>query len=150
MPLITLSCSHSRKGFMFIELLFAMGIFGIITAVVLVAINPKKHLCETANAKRHITARELANAINQYEIRTFRKAAGQSVPIGEINAKPLCRFGVTNDDTCLNVDVLVPDYLISLPQDAAEQNPNYAGFTIYRMAAGMDLVNAAHVENCNE
>lgn len=134
---------------MFIELLFVMGIMGMLTAIVLVAINPKKHLCEASNARRHITARELANAVNQYEIRTHRKVISGELPVSEVNAKPVCRFGISNDPTCLNLDVLVPEYLVRFPQDDTETNPHYAGYSMYRMAAGLDLVAPDHLEDCN-
>lgn len=135
---------------MFIELLIVLGVMGILTTIVLVAINPQKHLCEASNARLHISARELANAVNQYEISTHKKAAGDTVPVGEMNAKPICRTAITTDDTCINLDLLVPIHLIRLPQDDNEPNLHYTGFSLYRLAAGMDLVRADHIQNCAE
>jgi type II secretory pathway pseudopilin PulG len=71
--------TRSHRGFMFIELLIVLGIIGILGTIVIVAINPTKHLCETANAKRHITVRELGNALNQYQIRA-RHPVAESMP----------------------------------------------------------------------
>lgn len=131
---------------MFIELLIVLGVMGILSAIVIVAINPKKNLCEVANGKRHITTRELTNAVNEYEIRTFQKAGGD-VPVGEANAKPICRQSITNP-SCINLDVLVPDYIIAIPQDTAETGTLLSGYSMYRFPAGMDTVISTHIEAC--
>ncbi len=137
-----------RKGFLFIELLIVMGIMGILMSIVVVAVNPRKHLCDTNNAKRASTAREMTNAINQYQVNTFQRAGGDGIPVGEANAVPICRYGVTGDSTCVNMDVLVPDFLLELPVDTAEANPNYSGFVTYRLAGGLDFASSSHMENC--
>lgn len=134
---------------MFMELLIVLGIMGILAVIVIVAINPVKHLCEAANTRRNVTTRELTNALNQYQIRTRTRAGGGSIPVGEANATPICRLGVTNDATCINLDVLVPDYLADLPVDQAETNANYTGYGIYQMLGGLDLVTAIHLESCS-
>lgn len=137
-----------RGGFMFIELLIVIGILGMLAAITVVAINPSKHLCETNNAKRRITEREISNAVNQYEISTFAKAAGGAMLQGEQNARPICAQGVTNDVTCVNLDVLVPEFILELPKDIRETNASYSGYGIFRMPGGMDLVKANHLEDC--
>jgi type II secretory pathway pseudopilin PulG len=134
---------------MFIELLIVLGVIGMITAIVIVAINPSKHICEAENGKRHIKAREFSNAINEYQIDSLRPAVA-SVPVGQANAQPICTQGVTNDATCINLDMLAPDYLLTLPQDDDEQNPNYTGYNMYRMTGGLDLVVSNHIKDCTE
>lgn len=133
---------------MFIELLIVLGLLGIISAVVIVAINPRKHLCESVNAKRAVFAREMTNAVNQYLIRTYNQV--QDIPVGVENATPICRYGVTGDLTCMSLDALVPDYTIALPQDELETNANYSGYRIYRhlSQAGLNQVESAHVQDC--
>jgi competence protein ComGC len=139
--------ARTRRGFMFIELLIVMGMMGIISVIVIVAINPSKHLCETENGKRRNTEREMTNAINQYQVNTYEMAGGDQVPTGVMNARPICRLGVTAP-TCVNLDVLVPDFLIALPTDAKEMSMDHTGYSIYRLAGGLDFVQADQLQDC--
>jgi hypothetical protein len=132
---------------MFIELLIVFGIIGILGTIIIIAINPTKHLCETTNAKRHINMREIGNAANEYQIRT-RQTILVSMPVGEANAIPICTVGVSTDSTCANFDVLLPDYIGDIPRDSLETNPNYTGYSIYRLPGGLDLVRSDHIETC--
>lgn len=140
----------SHQGFMFIELLIVMGVFGIIATIAIVAINPAKHFCQTNNTKRHFAAREYTNAVNQYEIKTKQRIGGSNVPVGEVNAQPICAAGVTTDITCINADALVPDFLIQLPHDVVEVNPNFSGYSMYRLTGGLDFVIPMHLETCSQ
>ncbi len=138
--------ARNRGGFMFIELLVVFGVIGIIGTIVIVAINPQKHLCETSNAKRHITVRELGNAVNQYQIRARRPAVA-SMPMGEQNAVAICAQGVT-DAGCVNLDMLTTEYILEIPKDPLETNPNLSGYSIFRLQGGLDLVRSDHLEAC--
>jgi hypothetical protein len=139
--------ARSHTGFMFIELLIVLGIIGIIGTIVIVAINPTKHLCESANAKRHIIVRELGNAVNQYQIR-MRRPVIESIVVGEANARPICRHGVTTDTSCVNLDMLVPEYILQIPVDPLETIANFSGYGIYRLPGGLDLTKSNHIEAC--
>jgi type II secretory pathway pseudopilin PulG len=134
---------------MFIELLIVLGILGILSAITVVAINPAKHLCDVRNAQRLVTARELTNAVNQYAIATYQKA-NAAVPAGEDHAKPICRGGVTNDPGCVNLDALVPEYVIALPVDASEANQHWSGYGVFRnvMSVDLDRVVPLRMEPC--
>jgi prepilin-type N-terminal cleavage/methylation domain-containing protein len=137
-----------RRGFTLVEMLIVLGIFGMLTTVTIVSINPSKHLCEAKNAKRLITARELTNALNEYAISTFSQPSDE-IPLGEVQAKQICRRGV-NAPTCINVDVIVPDFLLTIPIDDDEAEPDHTGFLVYRMNGSMDInhIRAAHAQDC--
>jgi competence protein ComGC len=139
--------ARARGGFMFIELLIVLGIMGILMTIVIVAINPTKHLCVAANTKRNITVRELEHAINEYQIRMNRRIALGAIPVGEANAIAICTENVT-DPLCINLDVLVPDYIINIPQDPSETNPVYSGYKAYRTEGGQDHIQSDHIESC--
>ena len=133
---------------MFIELLIVFGILGVLSAITIVAVNPRRHLCEAQNAKRWVTAREFTNAVNQYAIRARQPASG-GIPDGEANAGPICRLGATG--ICIRLDVLVPEYLITLPVDDSEPDPALTGYRIYRRGAPviLDQVVSGHIEDCD-
>ena len=139
---------RQREAFTLIELLIVMAMLGILIAITIVAINPRKHLCEAQNAKRNISARELTNAVNQFYIATSSLPHSNDIPVGEENAKPICLRGVTTDVTCINLDLLVPDYLVDLPADAAETNQHYTGYTISKSVEGVARVLSTSIVNC--
>lgn len=140
----------ARKGFMFIELLIVLGVMGVLATIVIVAINPGKHLCMAQNAKRNLSMHEIKGAIDAYQARERHRATGDAVPVGEANAVPICAQGVTGDATCVNLDLLIPDYIVALPQDPAETNPNYSGYSIYRSAGGIELIRSDRLEVCQQ
>lgn len=120
--------ADSRPGFTLIELLIALGIIGIVSTIVLVAVNPYKNYCEAENAKRKVEARELKNAIYQYIV------AGRvppTAPVGEDNARPVCRPGVS-DPSCISLDDLMPAYIGTMPLDSDETNVLHTGYALYR------------------
>jgi hypothetical protein len=64
------------------------------------------------------------------------------------NAKPVCRQTVTTDSSCVNLDALVPEYILEIPVDPLETNPNLSGYKIYRLPGGLDLIQSDHLETC--
>lgn len=140
--------SRSRDGFTLIELLIVFGVIGVLTSIVLVAINPGKQLCVARNAGRKTTVREIGNALQQYAIREWQSPIAP-FPLGVENAKPVCRSGITGDATCISLAVLVPDYLVALPVDAQEEDIRYTGYAAYRDDSGHDFIVALNMEECS-
>ncbi|MBU0766488.1 type II secretion system GspH family protein [Patescibacteria group bacterium] len=138
----------NRKAFTLIEILVVIGILGILAAVVIIAINPTKQLCDAHDVERRSMIRELNNATIQYLISEWEEPSSE-IPLGEENALPICRFGVSTDPTCVNLDLLVPDYLADLPVDEImETNDNYTGYSIYRDAYQRIQINALYLGEC--
>jgi prepilin-type N-terminal cleavage/methylation domain-containing protein len=124
-----------RSGFTLIELLIVMGMLGIITTVVLVAINPTKQLYEARSAERAVLVREQENALMHYVIDRWEDPA-PDIPLGEGNAKPICRFAVSNI-ICVNIDgVLSQDYLVAIPVDRTQTGTLITGYRIYKDQSG--------------
>ncbi len=120
------------EGFTLIELLVVTGIVGILASIVIVAINPRKQLCEAQNAKRLAIVDQLTKAMQQYMIGEWEMPGGNDVPVGSENAKEICRTGVEDDSTCINLDILVPDYIAELPVDVTETGATTTGFGVYK------------------
>lgn len=135
----------NRPGFTLAEILIVMGLMGIISSAVIVAINPARHLGSAADAKRHAEAKGLRDAFYQYLLDHGSYPNVAQIPEGAGNAKPICREGIT-DASCVNVDALVPDYLVAIPVDPAEQNPLHTGYTLH-LSVGRVEVTPAHLAN---
>ena len=122
--------TRHRKAFTLMELMLVLGILGILAVIVLVAINPTKQLGEARGANRHASVREIENAVIQYIIdgNTF---AG--IPAGKTNAQDICRTGISG--TCYELSALSPTYLVSLPVDSDETDPDLTGYRIYTLGS---------------
>lgn len=57
-----------NKGFTLIELLVVIAIMVILTAIVLVAVNPARQYQMARNTKRRSDANAILNALNQYQV----------------------------------------------------------------------------------
>jgi len=126
----------SASGFTLIELLVGIGIIGLISSIVIIAINPGKQLSDAKDADRILSVKELQNAIVQYTIDEWDSSAltGQStVPAeGAQNAVPICKRDAGElDDTCFSLDFLVPEYLVDIPVDPDVDHETHAGYCVY-------------------
>lgn len=115
---------HQQPAFTLIELLIVIGIIGTLASVTIVAINPNKQLNSAKDTARLSAVRELRNALTQYQIDNGSFPTGIPISI----AAPICKAGITTDVTCVNLDTLVPKYVVALPQEASEPNTNYSGY----------------------
>jgi prepilin-type N-terminal cleavage/methylation domain-containing protein len=133
-----------RRAFTLIELLIVIGIIGLLAAIVILAINPTRFLTNAKDAKRVSEAKQMQNALYQYLIDKGTYPNSSLIPSnGSGSALPICKQGIT-DASCITLDALAPDYLASIPQDAAETDAQFSGYTIYS-AAGRALVLPSHL-----
>ncbi|MFA7681633.1 MAG: type II secretion system protein [Candidatus Peribacteraceae bacterium] len=132
--------SLAPHGFTLIELLIVLGAIGVLSSVTIIAINPAKQLSDAQDATRKNTVRQMENAVYQRLIDEWE--AIDTIPIGEGNAKQICQQGVTDDPTCVNLDMLVPEYIAAIPVDPTEET--HTGYTIYQDSSGRSHVTALH------
>lgn len=123
----------SRPGFTFLELLLGMAIVGILAGVTVAAINPIKQFLGVQNVGRAYRAQQIERAFFQYIVDRNDYPGDRNIPEGETNAKPICRYGKT-DSECINIDELIPRYVVCMPFDEAETNANFSGYEIYLSA----------------
>ena len=111
-----------QKGFTLLEILLVIAAIGILAVIVLVAINPNRQISQARDAQRRSDVNTIYKAIEQYLIDKG------SYPNG-INEEPkeVCKTGnntITDElipttlcDGKVDLRVLVPDYIASIPVD---------------------------------
>lgn len=99
--------NKKNKGFTLIEILVVIGIIAILAAIVIIAINPKKHFDDAVAAQRDANVNTILNAISQYIV----DSKGDLPPIDS---------GSNDDNIEITEDlcsVLVTEYIGALPTD---------------------------------
>lgn len=101
-------------GFTLIELLLVIGIIAILASVVIIAVNPRKQLGNANDAQRMSDVRTILDAIDQYGVDNNGAFPG-NIPTGI--AQEICRTGAANCTGLVDLNALVPAYLVSVPTD---------------------------------
>ncbi|MDB4978505.1 MAG: hypothetical protein JWM56_691 [Candidatus Peribacteria bacterium] len=133
---------HELRAFTLIELLIVMAIIALLAVGVIVAVNPWKNIISAQDTQRHHNATELESAMYQHLVDNYSLLNSTAIPDGSANAKPVCRFQVTSDGTCVNLDALIPAYMADLPTDQAEKNASYSGYLVYTENSRVRIVPA--------
>ena len=125
----------SRRGFTLIELLVVIGIIGILTAVVIVAVNPARQFSSARDTQRKADLYGLTNAIYQYATENN----GKLPP--EITTTPL-HIGSAGGLVDLSTK-LVPTYIASMPKDPTNGTDADTQYTIYKDVNGRVVATAS-------
>ena len=133
-------------GFTLLEILLAVAAIGILTGIVIIAINPDKQLGDNRNAQRRVDVRTILNAVYQYSLDN-----NNSLPTD---------ITIADTGICLDTgrctglvklsDDLAPAYIVSLPVDPSVMATAgiATGYTISKnTATGRVTVTAPKAEN---
>lgn len=99
-----------KKGFTLLEILLVIAAIGILAAIVIVAINPRRQLAQVRNVERESEINAIFSAIQQYAIDNSEYPPGL-----ENYYQDICSTTVTTN--CIDLSVLAPTYLASIPED---------------------------------
>ena len=104
--------ASQKAGFTLVELLVAIGIFGVLVAITIVAINPGRQFSRANNTKRQSDVTALLDALGQ----SSAKNSGRLPATITTTNKTVSNTGA---DIC---GLLVPNYLSALPVDPGTNN----------------------------
>lgn len=117
-----------QKGFTLIELLVVIGILAILTAIVLVAVNPGRQFAQARDTQRRADVTTISAAIVAYMADPVNKG---NLPAG---ITTLCTAGthqVGAGTGNLNLEALVaPDYVAAIPIDPTGGTTDDTGYTV--------------------
>ena len=133
---------RNQKGFTLIEILLVVAAIAILAGIVIVAINPNKQLGDTRNAQRKSDVNTILNAISQYSIDN-----NGTLPTGiTATTTEICATGAASCSGLVDLSVLIPKYVVSIPSEPQKTAANGAGYTVSRTAEGRISVSAQFPE----
>lgn len=127
-----------QKGFTLVELLVVIGILAILTAVVLVAVNPGKALQDARNTERRAEVNAILSAITAYMADPVNSGQPPSTILGDCDAIPATydQIGDASVGTWIDLaTALTPVYIAELPEDPADTSAG-VGDTGYEVCVG--------------
>ena len=136
-------CRKTQKGFTLLEILLVVAALGILSGIVILAINPSKQLAATRNANRRADVNTILTATYQYIIDTG------SIPAAiTTSSTGICLTEVT-DESCIDLAVLTTneEYIPQMPQDPQNSSEVSAGYNIFKTANNRITVTAPNAEN---
>lgn len=126
---------RQRSGFTLIELLVAIAIIGMLSGIVINAINPKKSLGDAMNASRKHAIKQIESGMLQVLIDS--KNLPSNIPSNKTSAKDICQDTVTGEACTTTVNgvdlsILKGTYIAQVPIDPEETGTEKTGYRVYR------------------
>lgn len=123
--LVSKIVKNLKKGFTLLEILLVVGIIAVLSAIVILAINPNKMLASARNTQRSSDLREINSALIQYYIdhnsypasTTLLTSMAEICDTGSIPSTATSTNGTPCGADLVNLSDLVPTYLVSIPVD---------------------------------
>lgn len=108
------------RGFTLIELIVVIGIIAILSAIVIIAVNPARQFAQARNTARRNDVNALLNAVGQYSGDNNGAAPAVITALADDVATPICngKAGVTCAVGSVDLRAtLVPTYLTDIAHD---------------------------------
>jgi prepilin-type N-terminal cleavage/methylation domain-containing protein len=110
-----------KKGFTLLEILLVIALIGILVTIIIVVLNPKSRFASARNDTRQSDIKKIEGALIQYRLQEGSYPAGLTTTLQEI-CDPDIANPSTNCGININLSVLVPIYLQSIPQDPNDKD----------------------------
>ncbi len=119
--------NNKFKGFTLIEILIAVALIAILSAITIIAINPAKHFRDARNSQRSSDVTQILNAVTQY----ISDQGHQLADLGPITACSDVPTNIGSEPGYINLAAnLVPTYIVSIPKDPSSGTDENTGYTI--------------------
>ncbi len=121
-------------GFTLIEIMISTGIIVTLMTSVIVAVSPTKILLAGHDVARKVRVHSLEKAYKQATIANLPIVDDENVLSTEEAAINVCREGMVRDSSCINLDSLIDENIISkIPSDFVEPCDSYSGYKVYKI-----------------
>lgn len=138
-------------GFTLIEILLVLSLLAIFASIVIVAINPSKHLSESRDAQRETGVYTIVQSLYQYA----SEHGGSFPEVLDEQSRQICITGSEDCSGLIDLFELSQDqaYLVGIPVDPLCTGTsqtcviNGSGYTATLTANGRVTVEALHAEN---
>ncbi len=138
--------SIRSTGFTLLEILIVVATIGILSSIVIIAINPARNLAQTRNGQRYADISAILGAIYQYSL-DHNGTIPPEIGNGE---HEICMTGTTCDiETMVDLHALTDNgrYLTTIPQDPTGSTNDSTGYTITRFKfQSRIIISAPHAE----
>lgn len=108
---------NKHKGFTLLEILLTITLIGILATITLIAINPNRQLGQSRDLNRQKDITDIQQAVELYATRNSGEYPA-GIEVGTY--KEIC--GEIIDTSCVNLSILVPNYINSIPKDPNGNN----------------------------
>lgn len=133
--------NKKTAGFTLLELLIVIGIIAVLATAVIVALNPARQFAQANNGKRQADVNTILNSIGQYMVDNKGALPASITALVVDTFGEVCKTG----GVCLglvDLAVLAPTYVVSMPTDPTGASTNGAGYEVARTAANRIRVRA--------
>lgn len=125
---------RKQAGFTLVELLVVIGILAVLTAVVLVAVNPVRQFAQARDTQRRADVNTVSAAIVSYladpDNTNTRSLAGLGITALCTATTHIIGAGAGNLNLGLNPGLLVPVYVAAMPMDPTNGMADNTGYTV--------------------
>jgi prepilin-type N-terminal cleavage/methylation domain-containing protein len=105
---------NKKEGFTLLEMLIVIAVIAVLSAIVIIAINPARQLAQARNVQRASDIRTIYNAVQQYYI------DNKEWPTSSLSSslQDIClEEDTAAQNNCISLNILVPNYLSAIPRD---------------------------------